>query len=114
MSFNLNPEESAIIETAIARAATDPAYRERLLHDPEGAYTEETGLPAPSDFVVRFVEKPADVDLLVVLPDPIDVEGELSEADLEAVAGGLAAVDACWSTCNGTSCGTTIVANIAE
>lgn len=104
MLSQFNPEEAELLEKVLTRAATDAAYRERLLHDPEGAITDEIGFTPPTDYNVQFIEKPAGVDHLVVLPDFVEAEAELDEAELEAVAGGQAEGDVCWTTCNGSSC----------
>ena len=102
----LNSEEAYLLEQVLTRSATDPEFRQRLLTNPAAALQEDLGFTPPSDYVVRFVEKPADVDEIVVLPDPIDASVELNEEELEAVAGGVAEQDisVCWTTCNGSSC----------
>lgn len=105
MLSQLNAEEAELFEKILTHAATDPVFRARLIADPEDAITEEIGFTPPTDYVVRFIEKPAGVDQLVVLPDLIQADAELSEEELEAVAGGVQQEgDVCWTTCNGTSC----------
>lgn len=74
-----------------ARAADDEAFRQGLLADPEAAL-RTLGIVLPPGYRVRFVEKPADVDALVVLPDRR--RDELSEQELDAAAGG----EGDWST----------------
>ena len=54
--------------------------------DPAAAVTEFTGNEVPESFNVTFIENKADAT--IVLPDYVDPEAELSEEDLEAVAGG--------------------------
>ena len=67
----------------VARAATDVEFRHLCLEDGRAALREISGLDLPEGAKVRFVEQ---LDELVV-PLPPE-EGELSDKELEAVAGG--------------------------
>jgi hypothetical protein len=73
----------------LTRSATDPEFRRKLISDPKAAVAEFTHRDVAqfAGFNVVFVENK--VDATVVLPDAIDPEAELSEDELEAVAGGL-------------------------
>lgn len=79
-------EGEETLQGLLARSATDPGFRARLVADPRGAVAEYTGRAVSESFNVVFVEN--DADATIVLPDPVEPAGELSEADLEAVAGG--------------------------
>jgi hypothetical protein len=79
-------EGEETLHAVLARSATDPGFRARLLADPRAAVAEFTGREVSESFNVVFVENT--VDATIVLPDPVDAAAELSEADLEAVAGG--------------------------
>jgi len=75
------------IQAMVLRSTSDRAFREQLLTNPRAAIATFTGrkeseIPAELDFAV--VENHATATL--VLPDPINAE--LSDADLETVAGG--------------------------
>ncbi len=74
------------LNAVIARATTDPAFRQKLLRDPQGAILEATGTPV--SVRVKFVEKDPDVDVHIVLPDLVAPEPELTTEELDAVAGG--------------------------
>jgi hypothetical protein len=78
------------IQTTLAevtkRATTDMEYRKLALSDPAAAIAKIDPTPIPAGFKLRFVEN-AGANLTVVLPDPVS-EGELSDAELEQVAGG--------------------------
>ncbi|HSU14669.1 NHLP leader peptide family RiPP precursor [Longimicrobium sp.] len=74
-----------------ARAAHDADFRRALLHDPARALRETLGITLPAGYRVRFVERPRDVDALVVLPDP--ERDELTDEELDEAAGG----DGTWS-----------------
>ena len=91
-----HPEEAAAAEESykalLSRSATDLDFRQRLLADPAAAVAEFTGREVPDTFNVSFIENRADAT--VVLPDYVDPETELSEDELEAVAGGEIAAGA--------------------
>jgi hypothetical protein len=72
----------------LTRSATDAEFRRKLVQDPRAAVAEFTNRDVSqlAGFNVVFVENKADAT--VVLPDPIDPEAELAEAELESVAGG--------------------------
>ncbi len=79
-------EANQKMQEILSRSATDRGFRHKLLTDPRGAFSEATGREIPEPFNVRFIENKAGAT--VVLPDPIDPEVEMSDQDLEAVAGG--------------------------
>jgi len=77
------------VREVLERSARDWEFRQKLLSSPREAIAEHTGqdledIPETVDLI--FVENEADAT--VVLPDPIDSEAELSENELEDVAGG--------------------------
>jgi len=82
------PERNKLLQDITARTAVDLGFRRRLLSAPAEAILEAFGSRLPSDFRVRFIEKPAGVDLLVVLPDFQAFGQELDDDDLDAAAGG--------------------------
>jgi hypothetical protein len=75
-----------ILRGVLARSATDMEFRQKLVSEPRAAFSEYTGREVPESFNVAFVENQADAT--IVLPNAIDSEAELSEQELEAVAGG--------------------------
>ena len=70
----------------LVRSSTDLAFRERLLADPRTALAEHTGREIPAGTSIAFIENRADAT--IVLPAYVDGGAELSEEELEAVAGG--------------------------
>ena len=70
----------------IAKALKDDGYREELLANPKNAIQQEFGKELPLGLEVRLVEESANVVYLVLPPKPVV---ELSDADLQAVSGGL-------------------------
>lgn len=87
-------EASRTIEEVKRRSLIDPDFRTLALSDPIAALTKVNPRPVPVGSV-RFVEAGDHVEeinnadiIIAILPDPaVDTE-ELSEDDLEDVAGG--------------------------
>ena len=88
----------------IERSLQDDDFRRRLLADPRAAVEQELGSRLPESIQVRAVEETADTIYLVLPGQSVGAEtgGELSDQDLEAVAGGW---DASSYTCQQPSCG---------
>ena len=76
-----------LIEAVLHRAGGDRVFRQQLLADPAVAIHSAYGVTFPAGFRIRFVEKPANLDVMAVLPD-LHADEELSEEELEEVAGG--------------------------
>lgn len=76
------------IQKLLRRSAVDPAFRQLCLQSPEQAVREIADRDLPEGYHLRLVEN-AGADLTIVLPDPV-ASVELSDAELEAVAGGKA------------------------
>jgi len=74
----------------IQRSLEDDAYRQQLLEDPRAAVEQELGTPVPEDIEIRAVEETPDTIYLVLPPTSSSDQsgGELSDQELEAVAGG--------------------------
>ena len=73
----------------VERSLQDDAFRQRLLEDPRATMEQELGVRLPEEVQVRAVEETAQTAYLV-LPgaSPAGEEGELSDRELEAAAGG--------------------------
>jgi hypothetical protein len=78
-----------IERTLVQRSLEDEEFRQRLLEDSKGTVEQELGSPLPEGVEVRVVQESADT-IYLVLPSASAVGegGELSDRDLEAVAGG--------------------------
>ena len=75
-----------LLREVIERASSDREFRVRLLADPGSAIRHAFGVILPHNYRIRFIERPRELDALIVLPPPGHVE--LDEEDLEQVAGG--------------------------
>ena len=86
----------------IEKSSEDEAFRRRLIEDPKGAVEQELGTRLPEGVEVVAVEESADT-IYLVLPSasPIGGGAELSDSELEGVAGGWAGSvgDTCPNVC---------------
>jgi hypothetical protein len=73
----------------VQRSIEDEAFRRRLIEDPKGAVEEELGTRLPEEVRVVAVEETADT-IYLVLPStsPLGEGDELSDPELQSVAGG--------------------------
>jgi hypothetical protein len=85
---SLKPTDRHALDAVVSRAATDMTFRTALLMDPRTAILQAFGVRIPDDVRIKFIERPRDVDALIVLPDVKGAGGELADADLESVTGG--------------------------
>lgn len=74
----------------VQRSLEDDAFRRLLLADPRAAVERELGARLPPEVRVQVVEETADTVYLVVPPasQAGAEDGELSDSQLESVAGG--------------------------
>jgi hypothetical protein len=92
-TFRNNPEVTQEAtdryQALLARSATDMEFRAQLLSDPRAALAAFGGKSVseiPESVNIKFIENT--VDATIVLPDFVDTEAELSDRELETVAGG--------------------------
>jgi nitrile hydratase alpha subunit len=73
----------------IQRSLEDDSFRQRLLDDPKGTVERELGDRLPESMEVRAVEETPDT-IYLVLPSAsaLGEGGEISDQELESVAGG--------------------------
>ena len=81
----------------IARAWEDPEYKKRLLSNPKEAL-KEMGVEVPEGVNLTVLESSMKQSYLVLPPEPTE---ELSEEELEMVAGGMGAP--CCAPCRGVA-----------
>jgi hypothetical protein len=95
----------------IEKAWKDAAFRQALLTDPQGAVESELGAKLPAGLQVKVLAETPDTFYLVLPANPDRAPaGQLTDQQLEAVAGGWTAQSDCAScepfTCALTNCGT--------
>lgn len=76
-----------LINKLVNRAEEDSLFRSKLLSDPKAAIEEETGYKLPSNLKINVLEEKHN-EYFLVLPYSEPSGGELSDAELENVAGG--------------------------
>jgi hypothetical protein len=83
-------DRAAMEQRIVQRSLEDDAFRQQLLADPRAAVEQELGAQLPSGVRVQVVEETADTIYLVIPPssEAGEDEGELSDSELESVAGG--------------------------
>ena len=82
----------------IEKSVEDEAFRQRLMEDPKGAVEQDLGARLPEEVRVVALEETPDT-IYLVLPGTrmAGAEGvELSDRELESVAGGLATESGNW------------------
>jgi hypothetical protein len=84
----MSNKEQQALEAVLERATVDQEFRQKLLADPRRSILDAFGVSIPTRFNVKFIEKEKGVDALIVLPDFRLPSGELSESELDNVAGG--------------------------
>ena len=86
-----NPQEQEAMKQwgqVVTRAWSDETFKQRLLSDP-GTVLAEAGLPVPPNLTVQVHEAtPTKLHLVLPPPPPAGQRGELTDADLDLVAGG--------------------------
>jgi hypothetical protein len=89
----------------IERSLEDESLRQRLLEDPQGTLEEELGSTLPEGIEIKTVQESADT-IYLVLPSssPVGEGGELSDQELETVAGGWDLKGTCEYTESTSAC----------
>ena len=85
--YNLEGQ-NPIISQVIQQTLVDDAFKARLLLNPKAGIKEVTGEDLPDAFTICFHQDTPSVKHLVIATNPINQE--LSESELEMVAGGIA------------------------
>ncbi len=85
--------ERRVLDQALA----DPDFRARLVESPHRSLSELYGVTIPESADVQVFEESADSHYVVIPPDMSALSEELTEEQLEAVAGGWF-VQLIWTT----------------
>ena len=89
MSNDIIVSRKDVREALVRTALKDEYFRESLLANPKLAVERALGTALPADLEVTVVQD-NDEKMFIVLPMPLPFEtGDLSDAELEQVAGGF-------------------------
>lgn len=86
-------EINKCIEDCKVKALTDSEFRKLLIADPGAAVKSLTGKDIPAGYKIKVLESDPAFDATFVLP-PM-VSGNLSDKDLDNVAGGICGMETC-------------------
>ena len=78
----------ALTGRIVDRATRDPQFRQNLLQDPKRTVEQELGVSIPENIEIRVVEETPSTLYLVLPAQSIRAGQELSDQELEQVAGG--------------------------
>ncbi len=94
---NAPKSKQEIINNLISNAMKNDEFKQRLISDPKGALEEQLKVSLPANLKITTLEEKSD-QLYLVLPinEEIPPSGELSDMQLDNVAGG----GACWENCD--------------
>lgn len=81
------------IASVSAKAAADQAFRALAVNNPREAIRQATGKDVPEIYTLKLVEADPNADLTLVVP-PLQTD-ELSDHELDQVAGGRSCRDQC-------------------
>jgi len=90
----MNFEEQYVAKRAelwqriVTKATEDEAFRASLLENPKPALEREFDIAIPMDADIKVIEETPDTQYIVLPPKVALGQGELSEDELESVAGG--------------------------
>ena len=84
-----NQQRQQLERKLIEKAMKDEAFRKQLIENPSATIEEETGTKLPEIFTIKVLEEDLQTVYLILPQKPVqNSEMELSEAELESVAGG--------------------------
>jgi hypothetical protein len=87
---NQQQQRQQLEQQLIEKAMKDETFRKQLIENPIETIESEIGMKLPSGMNIKVLEeKPEEVYLVLPMLHPSDQEGELTESELNKVAGGI-------------------------
>ncbi len=100
-------QPTSVNDQIIYKAMTDPNFRQRLLSNPKTVLEKEMGVTLPTTVNIQVHEE-TETTVHLVLPaaQQVSVMQDLSDEELEQVAGGASPNDGCGTALSGCGCTT--------
>jgi hypothetical protein len=97
MSQWTQQDEEHLLDSAMRRSMLDADFRALLVKDSATALQKISSKPLPDNYRPQFVDN-SGPGRIFILPDPLPATGELSDTELEEVAGGACTCTNCCCT----------------
>lgn len=101
--MNDHAMRKTVEEKVRERAQRDPAFRQLLTTDPRSALRDEVGIEIPEDVKITVVEESPSTVYLVLPQESAAAGQELSDDELDEVAGGCSVI-AAYGPTNSQNC----------
>jgi hypothetical protein len=77
-----------VLQRIVSRATIDADFRRQLIANPRAAIQNEAGVTIPGDVDLQVIEETETTKYIILPTTPLPAAGELSDQQLEKVAGG--------------------------
>src|SRR5690242_3651512 len=95
-------QPTSVNDQIIYKAMTDPSFRQRLLSNPKTVLEQEMGVTLPATVNIQIHEDNAStIHLVLPTAQQMSEMQELSDEELEQVAGGASPNDGCGTALSG-------------
>jgi hypothetical protein len=101
-------QKQQLEQQLIEKAMKDETFRKLLVENPVAAIEAETGMKIPETITIKVLEEDHQSFYIILPAQKRESEDELTDAELEQIAGGYTGDTTCfadsWNTCNKWIC----------